>query len=151
MAGKLSAFVRDPQFQGQTKEKLTSADATRLVETAMRDRFDHWLAGNPRRRDNLLAIVIERAEERLRRRENKDVARKSATRRLRLPGKLADCTSEVMSGHRAVPGGGRQRRRLGQAGAAAGDAGGAAAAGQDPERRQRHGRTSCGRTRSCAT
>ena len=97
MAGKLSAFVRDPQFQGQTKEKLTSGDATRLVETAMRDRFDHWLAGNPQGADNLLTYLIERAEERLRRRENKDVARKSATKRLRLPGKLADCTSEIMS------------------------------------------------------
>ncbi len=96
MAGLLSAFVRDPHFQGQTKEKLTSADAARLVETAMRDRFDHWLAGNPQGADNLLATLIERAEERLRRRENKDVARKSATKRLRLPGKLADCTSEVM-------------------------------------------------------
>ncbi len=97
MAGKLSAFVRDPQFQGQTKERLTSGDATRLVETAMRDRFDHFLAGDPAGADNLLAMLIERAEERLRRRENKDVARKSATRRLRLPGKLADCTSEVMA------------------------------------------------------
>ena len=97
MAGKLSAFVRDPQFQGQTKEKLTSTDATRLVETAMRDRFDHWLAGNPQQADNLLTALIERAEERLRRRENKDVARKTATKRLRLPGKLADCTSEIMA------------------------------------------------------
>ncbi len=97
MAGKLSAFVRDPQFQGQTKEKLTSGDATRLVETAMRDRFDHWLAGNPQQADNLLTALIERAEERLRRRENKDVARKTATKRLRLPGKLADCTSEIMA------------------------------------------------------
>ena len=94
MAAKLSAFLRDPQFQGQTKEKLTSQDAARLVETAMRDRFDHWLAGNPAQADVLLGAVIERAEDRLRRRENKDVARKSATRRLRLPGKLADCTSE---------------------------------------------------------
>ena len=94
MAAKLSAFVRDPQFQGQTKEKLTSQDATRLVETAMRDRFDHWLAGNPAQADTLLAALIDRAEERLRRRESRDVARKSATKRLRLPGKLADCTSE---------------------------------------------------------
>ena len=94
MAAKLSAFVREPQFQGQTKEKLTSPEAARLVETAMRDRFDHWLAGDPARADNLLAYLIERAEDRLRRRENKDVSRKSATRRLRLPGKLADCTRE---------------------------------------------------------
>ena len=94
IAAKLSVFLRDPQFQGQTKEKLTSTDAARLVETALRDRFDHWLAGDPTQADNLLAFVIERAEERLRRRENKDTARKSATRKLRLPGKLTDCTRE---------------------------------------------------------
>ncbi len=94
MAAKLSVFLRDPQFQGQTKEKLTNAEATRLVETALRDRFDHFLAGDPNQADNLLAFVIERAEERLRRRELKDTARKSATRKLRLPGKLTDCTVE---------------------------------------------------------
>ena len=94
IAAKLSVFLREPQFQGQTKEKLTSTEAARLVETALRDRFDHWLAGNPTQADNLLAFVIERAEERLRRREVKDTARKSATRRLRLPGKLTDCTRE---------------------------------------------------------
>ena len=94
LAAKLSVFLRDPQFQGQTKEKLTSSDATRLVETALRDRFDHWLAGDPTQADNLLAFVIERAEERMRRKETKDVARKSATRKLRLPGKLTDCTRE---------------------------------------------------------
>ncbi len=94
IAAKLSVFLREPQFQGQTKEKLTSTEATRLVETALRDRFDHWLAGDPTQADNLLAFVVERAEERLRRREVKDTARKSATRRLRLPGKLTDCTRE---------------------------------------------------------
>jgi topoisomerase IV subunit B len=94
IAAKLSVFLRDPQFQGQTKEKLTSTEAARLVETALRDRFDHWLAGDPTQADNLLTFVIERAEERLRRREVKDTARKSATRRLRLPGKLTDCTRE---------------------------------------------------------
>ena len=94
LAAKLSVFVRDPQFQGQTKEKLTSTDAARLTETALRDRFDHFLAGDPTQADNLLASVIERAEERLRRKESKDTARKSPTRRLRLPGKLTDCTRE---------------------------------------------------------
>ncbi len=98
MAAKLSVFLRDPQFQGQTKEKLTSADATRLVEAALRDRFDHWLAGQPQLADNLLAFVVERAEERLRRREVKDVSRKAATRRLRLPGKLTDCARESRDG-----------------------------------------------------
>ena len=94
LAAKLSVFLREPQFQGQTKEKLTSPDAARLVETALRDRFDHFLAGDPAQADTLLAFVIERAEERLRRKESKDTARKSPTRRLRLPGKLTDCTRE---------------------------------------------------------
>jgi topoisomerase-4 subunit B len=98
LAAKLSVFLRDPQFQGQTKEKLTSPEAARLVETALRDRFDHFLAADPAQADNLLAFVIERAEERLRRREAKDTPRKSATRRLRLPGKLTDCTLEGVSG-----------------------------------------------------
>ena len=94
LVAKLSVFVRDPQFQGQTKEKLTSPEATKLVEQAMRDRFDHFLAGDPVVADNLLSFVIERAEERIRRKELKDTPRKSATRRLRLPGKLADCSVE---------------------------------------------------------
>jgi topoisomerase-4 subunit B len=94
LVAKLSLFLRDPQFQGQTKEKLTGTDAARLTETALRDRFDHFLAGDPTQADNLLAFVIERAEERLRRKESKDTARKSPTRRLRLPGKLTDCTRE---------------------------------------------------------
>jgi topoisomerase IV subunit B len=86
--------MREPQFQGQTKERLTSPEASRLIEAAIRDRFDHWLAGDPGTADNLLAFAIERAEERLRRKESRDTPRKSATRRLRLPGKLADCTKE---------------------------------------------------------
>jgi topoisomerase-4 subunit B len=94
LAAKLSVFVREPQFQGQTKEKLTSQEAARLVETGLRDRFDHFLAGDPGSADNLLAFVIDRAEERLRRKELKDTPRKSATRRLRLPGKLTDCSRE---------------------------------------------------------
>jgi len=94
IAAKLSVFIRDPHFQGQTKEKLTTSDATRLVETALRDRFDHWLAGHPQQADNLLSFIIERAEERIRRRDTKNTPRKSATRRQPLPGKLTDCTSE---------------------------------------------------------
>jgi len=98
MAGMLSVFVRDPQFQGQTKDRLTSAEASRLVEAALRDHFDHWLAGDPQTADNLLAWAIERAEERIRRREQKDTPRKTATRKLRLPGKLADCSRESAEG-----------------------------------------------------
>jgi len=98
MAGMLSVFLRDPQFQGQTKDKLTSEGAARMVEQALRDPFDHWLAGDPQQADNLLAFAIERAEERLRRREQKDTPRKSATRKLRLPGKLTDCSRESSEG-----------------------------------------------------
>ncbi|MDB2324927.1 DNA topoisomerase IV subunit B [Alphaproteobacteria bacterium] len=89
----LSVFLREPQFQGQTKEKLVSGDATRLTELAVRDRFDQWLSADAARANFLLDAAIERAEERKRRKKEKEVARKSATRRLRLPGKLADCTA----------------------------------------------------------
>ena len=88
----LSLFIRDPQFQGQTKERLASAEATRLVESAVKDHFDHGLSGDPEAARALLDTVIERAEERQRRRLQKDLDRKSATRKLRLPGKLADCS-----------------------------------------------------------
>jgi len=98
MAGMLSVFIREPQFQGQTKEKLTSPEAARLVETALRDHFDHWLAGDPQTADNLLAWALERAEERLRRKAEKDTPRKTATRKLRLPGKLTDCARESAEG-----------------------------------------------------
>ena len=89
----LSVFLRDPQFQGQTKDRLVSADATRQTEQAARDRFEQWLAADAARANFLLDAAIERAEERKRRRKEREVARKSATRRLRLPGKLADCTA----------------------------------------------------------
>jgi len=94
----LSVFLRDPQFQGQTKERLASAEATRLVENAIRDHFDHWLGADPTTGKLLLDRIAERAEERQRRRQQKDLARKSATRKLRLPGKLADCTRDTAAG-----------------------------------------------------
>ncbi|HEX3432334.1 MAG TPA: DNA topoisomerase IV subunit B [Rhizomicrobium sp.] len=96
--GVLSIFIREPEFQGQTKEKLSSPDAQRLVENVVRDHFDHWLAEHPQEADKLLAFVIDQADERLRRRQEREVARKSATRKLRLPGKLADCTSDNPKG-----------------------------------------------------
>lgn len=88
----LSVFIPDPQFQGQTKEKLASSHVTRLVDTALKDPFDHWLSGDPQASEILLEAMISRAEERQRRREDKNMARKSATKKLRLPGKLADCS-----------------------------------------------------------
>ncbi|MFN3869700.1 MAG: DNA topoisomerase IV subunit B [Hyphomicrobiaceae bacterium] len=94
----LSVFIREPEFQGQTKDKLATQEATRIVETALRDAFDHWLADNPKQADALLDWTIERAEERQRRRKEKEVGRQSATRKLRLPGKLADCTVQQAAG-----------------------------------------------------
>ncbi len=89
----LSVFLQDPQFQGQTKDRLVSNDATRLTEQAARDRFEQWLSADAPRATFLLDAAIERAEDRKRRKKEREVARKSATRRLRLPGKLADCTA----------------------------------------------------------
>ncbi len=97
-AAMLSVFIREPEFQGQTKDKLATQEAARIVETTVRDAFDHWLAGSPQQANKLLDWVIDRAEERLRRRQEKEVARKSATRKLRLPGKLADCTNAGAAG-----------------------------------------------------
>jgi topoisomerase-4 subunit B len=92
-AALLNLFIRDPQFQGQTKEKLATAEATKWVETVIKDHFDHWLSGDPASAKALLDIIIERADDRLRRKEDKEMARKTATRKLRLPGKLSDCSS----------------------------------------------------------
>jgi topoisomerase-4 subunit B len=94
----LSVFVREPEFQGQTKDRLATAEAQRIVEQAIKDPFDHWLAANPMQANKLLDFVIERADERIRRRQEKDIARKTAVRKLRLPGKLADCTSSASEG-----------------------------------------------------
>jgi topoisomerase-4 subunit B len=94
----MSVFIREPEFQGQTKDKLATAEAARIVENAIRDPFDHWLAGNPNQANRLLDWCIERAEERLRRRAEKDVSRKTAVRKLRLPGKLADCSNTSAAG-----------------------------------------------------
>jgi len=94
----ISVFIRNPEFQGQTKERLSSSDAQRLVEAALRDPFDHWLTAQPKSATALLSFVAERAEERLKRRKDKEVARASATRKLRLPGKLADCSNQSADG-----------------------------------------------------
>ena len=97
-AAMLSVFIREPEFQGQTKDRLATAEAQKIVEQAIKDPFDHWLAGNPAQANKLLDFVVERAEERIRRRQEKDIARKSAVRKLRLPGKLADCTNTAAEG-----------------------------------------------------
>ena len=94
----LSVFIREPEFQGQTKDRLATAAAQKIVEQAIKDPFDHWLSGNPLQANKLLDFVIERADERLRRRQEKDIARKTAVRKLRLPGKLADCSSSASEG-----------------------------------------------------
>jgi topoisomerase IV subunit B len=96
----LSVFIRDPQFQSQTKDRLTSPDAARLVETAVRDHFDHCLADHMERGRALLGFVLDRMDDRLKRRAEREVKRKSATsaRKLRLPGKLTDCANDDPAG-----------------------------------------------------
>ncbi|SNB61480.1 DNA topoisomerase IV subunit B [Arboricoccus pini] len=95
----LSLFIREPQFQGQTKEKLVNTEVTRIVEAAIKDRFELWLGEHGGTATRLLEHVVNRAEERLARRKAKEeVGRKSATRRLRLPGKLADCSNDERQG-----------------------------------------------------
>jgi len=97
-AAMLSVFIREPEFQGQTKDKLATQEAARIVETTIRDAFDHWLADSPQQATKLLEWAIEQAEDRLKRRRERDISRQTATRRLRLPGKLVDCASNAKIG-----------------------------------------------------
>ena len=97
-AAIVSVFLREPEFQGQNKGRLMNNEASRIVEGTLRDAFDHWLAASPSHALRLLDWTVERAEERLRRRAEKDVARKTASRKLRLPGKLADCANNSSQG-----------------------------------------------------
>ncbi len=94
----VSCFIREPEFVGQTKDRLATADAQRLVEGAVRDHFDNWLAADTRSAGAILDFLVLRAEERLMRRQEKETARKSATKKLRLPGKLTDCTAKSREG-----------------------------------------------------
>ena len=94
----VSCFIREPEFVGQTKDRLATSDAQRLVEGAVRDHFDNWLAADTKSSGAILDFLVLRAEERLRRRQEKETARKSATKRLRLPGKLVDCSATAREG-----------------------------------------------------
>jgi len=94
----VSCFIREPQFVGQTKDRLSTEEAAKWVEGAVRDHFDNWLAADTKSAGAILDFLVLRAEERLRRRQEKETARKSATKRLRLPGKLTDCTSKTRDG-----------------------------------------------------
>ncbi len=97
-ASMLSVFIREPEFQGQTKDRLATQEATRVVEATVRDAFDHWLADSPQQATKLLEWSIEQAEERLKRKREKEIGRQTATRKLRLPGKLVDCSIQSAEG-----------------------------------------------------
>ncbi|MFZ5961972.1 DNA topoisomerase IV subunit B [Thalassococcus sp. BH17M4-6] len=94
----VSCFIREPEFVGQTKDRLATTEAQRLVEGSVRDHFDNWLAADTKSAGAILDFLVLRAEERLRRRQEKETARKSATKKLRLPGKLTDCTAKNRDG-----------------------------------------------------
>ncbi|WP_299553920.1 DNA topoisomerase IV subunit B [uncultured Tateyamaria sp.] len=98
-AGALvSCFIREPEFVGQTKDRLATVEAQRMVENSVRDHFDNWLAADTKSAGAILDFLVLRAEERLRRRAEKETQRKSATKKLRLPGKLVDCSSSTRDG-----------------------------------------------------
>ncbi|WP_349267047.1 DNA topoisomerase IV subunit B [Bartonella birtlesii] len=97
-AAILSIFIRNPEFVGQTKDRLATIEAQRIVENAIRDPFDHWLTNSPQESTKLLDWVVERAEERVRRRQDREISRKTTVRKLRLPGKLADCSQNSAAG-----------------------------------------------------
>ncbi len=94
----ISIFIREPSFVGQTKDRLSTEEAARWVESAVRDHFDNWLAADPKAAGAILDFLVLRAEERLRRRAEKETSRKSATKKLRLPGKLVDCSATNREG-----------------------------------------------------
>ncbi len=94
----VSCFIREPEFVGQTKDRLATTEATRLVEGAVRDHFDNWLAADTKSAGAILDFLVLRAEERLRRRQEKETQRKTATKKLRLPGKLVDCSATSRAG-----------------------------------------------------
>ncbi|MDO5758542.1 MAG: DNA topoisomerase IV subunit B [Rhodobacterales bacterium] len=94
----VSCFIREPEFVGQTKDRLATVDAQRMVENAVRDHFDNWLAADTKSAGAILDFLVLRAEERLRRRQEKETQRKTATKKLRLPGKLVDCSSSTRDG-----------------------------------------------------
>ena len=94
----VSCFIQEPEFVGQTKDRLATVEAQKLVESSVRDHFDNWLASDSKSATAILDFLILRAEERLRRRQEKETARKSATKRLRLPGKLVDCSESTRDG-----------------------------------------------------
>lgn len=96
--GAISIFIPEPKFQGQTKDRLSNKSVQKYVENIIKDRFEHWLSNSPQQADNLLSYIIEITETRLRRREEKETTRKNAIRKLRLPGKLADCSENSKEG-----------------------------------------------------
>ena len=91
----ISVFIREPQFVGQTKDRLATEEAAKYVEGAVRDHFDNWLAGDTKSAGAILDFLVLRAEERLKRKQEKETQRKTATKKLRLPGKLTDCSSKT--------------------------------------------------------
>ncbi len=134
----LSVFIREPEFQGQTKDKLATLEAARIVEAAVRDHFDHWLTGHPAQADRLLNFIIDRAEERIKRRQEKEVGRKTAVQEAPASRQARRLRRQPDRGLGTLHRRGRLGRRLRQAGEKPRDPGRAPLARQDPQRGERH-------------
>jgi DNA gyrase subunit B/topoisomerase-4 subunit B len=95
LAGVLSLFIQEPQFQGQTKDRLNNSELTSAVDSAVRPALEHWLNHNRSVAESIVARVIlaARAREASRAAQAEVTRKTAASGRLNLPGKLSDCTS----------------------------------------------------------
>ncbi len=98
VAAIVSVFYKTPQFLGQTKEKLSNPEIARYTENALRDPWEMFLASDPKTANALLDFVVNLANARIKTKQVKDVARKTPTKRIRMPAKLADCSKHGVDG-----------------------------------------------------
>jgi topoisomerase-4 subunit B len=94
----ISVFYKTPQFLGQTKEKLSNPEIARYVEKVLADPWEMFLASDPKTATALLEFVNNLAAARIKTKQVKDIARKTPTKRARMPHKLADCSKHGIAG-----------------------------------------------------
>ena len=98
VAAIVSVFYKTPQFLGQTKEKLSNPEIARFTENALRDPWEIFLASDPKTANAVLDFVVNLANARIKTKQVKEIARKTPTKRIRMPAKLADCSKHGVDG-----------------------------------------------------